>query len=107
MALARECGRSTGYLHNTRKCQGFSALRAAASKRRQTTPTVRQDQPDAATTVGTRQRKLHTQPRQQLRPGNPRRIVMTRPLASAVGRTGLFARRSFQLLADIPDRQAP
>jgi hypothetical protein len=72
------------------------------------------DQPDITTTVGTHQRKLLTQSCQQLRPGNPRRVVMARLCVNGSGRTaaaaprgsqdtGMLARLRVPLLADIPD----
>src|SRR5210317_1982946 len=72
------------------------------------------DQADIATTVGTYQRKLLTQSCQQLRPGNPRRVVVARLCIDGSSRTaaaapcgsrdtGMLARLCFPLLADIPN----
>ena len=72
------------------------------------------DQPDIATTVGTRQRKHLTHPCQQLRPVNPRRVMMARPSINGFSRTAAAAPRGIRdtvmlarlrapLLADIPD----
>jgi hypothetical protein len=72
------------------------------------------DQPDIATTVGTRHRKLLTHTCQQPRLGNTRRIVVARlsindssRTAAAATRgsqgTGMLARHRGPLLAKIPD----
>ena len=76
------------------------------------------NQPDIATTVGTRQRKRLTHPCQQFRPGNPRRVMMARQSINTSIRTaaavpngsgdtargpGTFTCLRVPLRADIPD----
>jgi hypothetical protein len=54
------------------------------------------DQPNIATTPGTRQRKLLTHPCQQLGPGNPRRVVVARLCVDGSSRTAAATPRGSQ-----------
>ena len=71
------------------------------------------DKPDITAATGTRHRKLLAHPRQQLRPGNSRRVVRARSFTGSVGglaavancsTRGIFTHHSFRLLREIANR---